>query len=151
MRDLYQELRIIGLTSDQCFEVSNWLKTLPVYIDGQLQSKVLVNVDDNGIKVMPNNLNLEKGDYIAFGYNYYGGEPNEIIVANITYMNEGSVLCHFLSGHHSVGEFVNYNDILAVGYKEINETDMPDTIGIKGWSGKFIMVKQTPLLVSNLK
>ncbi|HPD81566.1 MAG TPA: hypothetical protein PK357_00515 [Candidatus Pacearchaeota archaeon] len=58
---------------------------------------------------------LAKGDYIAFGFNYNGGEPNEIIVDNITEIYEHKVLVHFLYGHHSLSEFIKKEDILAIG------------------------------------
>jgi hypothetical protein len=49
---------------------------------------------------------LTKGDYIAFGFNYHGGEPNEIIVSKITQVYKHDVLTHFLYGHHSLSESI---------------------------------------------
>lgn len=61
---------------------------------------------------------LTKGDYIAFGFNYKGIEPKEIMVSNITEIYEDSVLTHFLYGFNSLAEFVKKEDILAIGNLE---------------------------------
>ncbi|MEK6827216.1 MAG: hypothetical protein AABX99_01905 [Nanoarchaeota archaeon] len=78
---------------------------------------------------------LTKGDYIAFGFNYNGGEPNEIIVDNITNVYRGKVLVHFLRGgmfnYQSQAELVKKKDILAIGNNETGEGT------IKGWGGKY--------------
>lgn len=83
---------------------------------------------------------LAKGDYIAFGFNYNGGEPNEIIVDNITevYKNKETVeqvLVHFAYGHHSLGEFVKREDILAIG-------DSQSKGKIKGWTGNYNILNE---------
>ena len=54
-RDIYQELRIIGLTHDQCSDVMNLIDTLPIHIiDGVNNTKVSVS---NGIiTVEPNHV-----------------------------------------------------------------------------------------------
>jgi hypothetical protein len=79
---------------------------------------------------------LAKGNYIAFGFNYHGGKPNEIIVDNITNVDGDKVLVHFLYGYKSLGEYVNKKDILAIGNNETGEGK------IKGWSGKYDILNQ---------
>ena len=75
--------------------------------------------------------NLKEGDFIAFGFDYNGGEPNEIIVSNITSLgNRNDVLVHFNYGHHSLGEWVKKENIIAVGNPKA-------TNRIKGWGGYF--------------
>ena len=74
--------------------------------------------------------NLQENDFIAFGFNYNGGEPNEIIVDNITSVNKDEVLVHFLYGHHSLGEWVKKENIIAVGNPNAKNR-------IKGWGGYF--------------
>ena len=79
---------------------------------------------------------LKEGDYVAFGFNYDGGEPNEIIVDQITSVYEDKVLVHFLYGVKGLSEFVNKEKILAVGNEESGEGR------IKGWTGKYDILKQ---------
>ena len=74
---------------------------------------------------------LVKGDYIAFGFNYNGGEPNEIIVNEIDEIYQGKFLVVFLYGDKSLSKFVNKEDILAIGNDETGEAE------IKNWSGKY--------------
>ena len=64
---------------------------------------------------MKNIDDLTTDDYIAFGFNYNGGEPNEIIVDKISSIQKDKVLVHFLYGHKSLAEYVNKNDIIAIG------------------------------------
>jgi hypothetical protein len=78
---------------------------------------------------------LTKGEYIAFGFNYNGGEPNEIIVDNITEIYEKNVLVHFLYGYKSLSEFVKKEDILAIGNSKGKGT-------IKGWVGNYDILNQ---------
>lgn len=83
---------------------------------------------------------LAKGDYIAFGFNYNGGEPTELIVSNITqiYKDKKSiiqVLVHFQYANHSIGEFVKRENIWAIGNPE-------GTGKIKGWTGKYDILNQ---------
>ena len=88
---------------------------------------------------------LQEGDYIAFGFNYNGGKHDEIIVSNISFMNDDSVLCHFLYGYKSLAEWIKKEDILAIG-------DMKGSEGIKGWSGKYNLLRGcSKLLIKNLK
>lgn len=77
---------------------------------------------------------LKYGDYIAFGFNYNGGEPKEIIVTNITSVYDDKVLVHFLYGGRSIGEFIKKNEILAIGNHKC-------TGKIKGWRGGFDILK----------
>jgi len=79
---------------------------------------------------------LAKGDYIAFGYNYNGGMPNEIIVDNITSIYEESVLVHFVYGLKSLSEIVKKENILAIGNNETGEGK------IKGWQGQYDILNQ---------
>ncbi len=83
---------------------------------------------------------LAKGDYIAFGFNYNGGEPTELIVSNITqiYKDKKSiiqVLVHFLYGYKSLAEFVKRENIWAIGNPK-------GTGKIKGWTGKYDILNQ---------
>jgi hypothetical protein len=48
IRDLYGELRIIGLTHDQCSDVMDWLEKLPIEVYG---SNISVNIEHGIIKV----------------------------------------------------------------------------------------------------
>ena len=73
--------------------------------------------------------NLKVGDYIAFQWNY-GIFGKEIIVDNITCVEDEKVLVHFLYGYKSEGEWVEKSDIIAIG-------DMSANGKIKGWSGNF--------------
>jgi len=82
---------------------------------------------------------LKKGDYIAFGFNYHGGKPDEIIVDNITEIYQEKFLVHFLYGHHSLSEYVKKEDILAIGNNDSGKTS------IKGWSGKYNVLKPEKL------
>lgn len=77
---------------------------------------------------------LKAGMHIAFGFSYNGGDPSEIIVDNITSVQEETVLVHFLYGHHSLAEYVKKEDVIAIGN--------PKGEGkIKGWNGKFDILK----------
>ena len=73
--------------------------------------------------------NLKVGDYIAFQWNY-GMFGKEIIVDNISYVDDEKVLVHFLYGYKSEGEWVKKSDIIAIG-------DMSANGKIKGWTGNF--------------
>ena len=73
--------------------------------------------------------NLKAGDYIAFQWNY-GFFGKEIIVDNITCVEDEKVLVHFLYGYKSEGEWVKKSDIIAIG-------DMSANGKIKGWTGNF--------------
>lgn len=87
---------------------------------------------------------LTSDHYVAFEFNY-NGTGTEIIVSKITSVwHNREVLCHFLHGHHSLAEYISFEDILAVGNHE-------GLFGIKGWSGKFDLFKVRPKLVENLK
>ena len=79
---------------------------------------------------------LAKGDYIAFGFNYNGGEPNEIIVNEIDEIYQGKFLTEFLYGYRSLSEFVEKENVLAIGNNETGEGK------IKGWGGKYDILNQ---------
>ena len=84
---------------------------------------------------------LKSGDYIAFGFNYNGGEPNDIIIDNITSVYDDRVLVHFLYGYKSMAEFILKKDIIAIGDLENGESKIPHC------SGKFnILLPDHPLL-----
>lgn len=92
-----------------------------------------------------NNLNV--GDYIAFGFDYNGGEPTSIEVTNITeiYRNENGdvelILVHCLYGHKSISEHIKPENVIAVGDKNGRGS-------IVGFSGMFeILHPNHPLLV----
>ncbi len=88
---------------------------------------------------MKNISDLKEGDYIAFGFNYNGGEPNDIIVSNITSKHENCFLVHFSYGHQSLSEFVKPENIFAIGNNENGISK------IKGWTGKFDIIKESSL------
>ena len=73
--------------------------------------------------------NLKTGDYIAFQWDY-GTFGKEIIVDNISCVDDEKVLVHFLYGYKSEGEWVKKSDIIAIG-------DMSANGKIKGWTGNF--------------
>jgi hypothetical protein len=54
-RDIYQELRVIGLTHDQCSNVMDLINGLPIHIkEGVNNTKV--NISNGIIMVEPNNI-----------------------------------------------------------------------------------------------
>ncbi len=86
---------------------------------------------------------LKEGDYIAFGFDYNGGEPKEIVVSNITSLHDGGFIVHFLYGHKSLSEFIKYDNVLAIGNAE-------GKTKIKGWSGYFDLINaEHPLIREN--
>jgi hypothetical protein len=98
---------------------------------------------------MVNALELNTDTFIAFPYSY-DNDPNDlsIEVARITkvYPEDQKVLVHFLYGYKSMGEFIPYTDIVAIG-DHVNGTH-----GIKGWSGKFrLILPENETLKQNLK
>ncbi len=84
---------------------------------------------------------LKSGDYIAFGFNYHGGNPEEIVVTNITSLHEGGFIVHFLYGHKSLSEFIKYADVLAIGNPE-------GKTKIRGWSGRFDLINSEHPLIA---
>ena len=52
-RDIYQELRIIGLTHDQCSDVMDLIDTLPIHIKEGINN-TKVSVSNGIITVEPN-------------------------------------------------------------------------------------------------
>jgi hypothetical protein len=90
---------------------------------------------------------IDEDSHIAFGFNYNGGEHDEIIVSNITSIRKENgirtFLCHFLYGHHSLSEFIKEQDVLAIGHE--------DGVKLRGWRGKFKILKETELLKQNLE
>lgn len=80
--------------------------------------------------------NLTEGDYIAFGFNYNGPIPKEIIVSDIVDIIGDDVLVCFLYGYKSLAEVVKKENILAIGNNETGEGK------IKGWSGKYDILNQ---------
>jgi len=87
--------------------------------------------------------NLKSGDYIAFGFNYNGGEPNEIMVSNITSVSEYGILVHFMYGHHSLAEYVKKENIIAIGNTEGKSK-------INGWNGNFDAVNPNHKLINEV-
>ncbi len=86
---------------------------------------------------------LKNGEYIAFGFDYNGGDPKEIMVADITSKHDGGFIAHFMYGYKSLSEFIKYEDILAIGNTE-------GKTKIKGWSGHFDLINsEHPLIVVN--
>lgn len=82
------------------------------------------------IREIHNLESLEEGDWIAFPYAYFAGDTKHIMVTNITscWHDKKQFLVHFLWGHHSCGEWINYDDVVAIGCTN------GDT-KIKGWDG----------------
>ncbi len=87
---------------------------------------------------------LKEGDYIAFGFNYNGGEPDELIVSNITSLHDGGFIVHFLYGYKSLSEFIKSEDVLAIGN--------PDgKIKLKEWRGSFdLILPENKLIIENV-
>lgn len=89
---------------------------------------------------------LKEGDHIAFGFNYNGGIPTEIIVDNITCKHGEEFLVHFAYGHHSLSEYVKPENILAIGNLEKGESEL------NGWSGKYdILQPDNQLIINSIK
>lgn len=88
--------------------------------------------------------NLKKGDYIAFGFDYNGGEPKEIMVSNITSISNHGILCHFLYGHHSLAEYIKIENIICIGNTEGKSN-------INGWKGNFDIVNHNHKLINEVK
>jgi hypothetical protein len=86
---------------------------------------------------------LEKGDYIAFGFNYHGGKPNEIIVDKITLVEEDRVFVHFLYNYKSLCEVVKKEDILAIGNRDGDGK-------IPGWRWIFQMNELNPKKIEEI-
>ncbi len=74
-------------------------------------------------------------DFYLFGFNYNGGEPDEVIVAKPTAIYEDKILFHFLYNYKSLTEDVYKKDIIAVG-------DINGTVAIAGWTGKYKIINQ---------
>ena len=90
---------------------------------------------------------LKEGDYIDFKWDYglHQGEGGDIIVDNITSIHDDRILVHFLYGYKSEAEWVNKDDVLAIGNMEGKD-------GLKGWTGKFDILKPNhPLIIRDLK
>ncbi|VVB84036.1 Uncharacterised protein [uncultured archaeon] len=79
---------------------------------------------------------LKRGDYIAFGFNYNGGKPNEIIVSCIekVWGEEFSVSFGY-NGRH-LSEFVKKEKVLAIQDNEAGEEK------IYGCIGKYCIINQ---------
>lgn len=54
-RDIYQELRMIGLTHDQCSDVMDLITTLPIQIGVGIENTSVTITDDGIIRVEKNN------------------------------------------------------------------------------------------------
>ncbi len=78
---------------------------------------------------------FSKRKHYMFGFNYHGGEPNEVIVETPHIISDNSLDFIFLYGYKSLNETVKVSDILAVA-------DNNGTIKIIGWSGKFTILNK---------
>lgn len=87
--------------------------------------------------------NLKVGDYIAFGFDYNGGEPKSIEVSNITSISDYGILVHFIYGHHSLAEYVKKENIIAIGNPEGKSK-------IHGWNGSFDVVNKKHKLIKEV-
>lgn len=74
--------------------------------------------------------------YYMFGFNYNGGEPNEVIVEKPTMINKSGLLFVFLYGHKSLSEHIPFESIVAVGEEDGGEA------AIKGWTGSYTILNQ---------
>lgn len=104
-----------------------------LYYSGRLHNIEIEEIECAIKKLLDVNKNEytpQIGDYIAFGFNYNGGEPNEIIVDKITHIDNEIVTVHFLYGYKSLSESIKIKDIIAVG-------DNNSKTKIKGWGGKY--------------
>lgn len=91
---------------------------------------------------MKNISDLKEGDHIAFGFNYNGGTPTEIIVDKISSIHKGEFLVHFLYGHHSLAEYIKPDNIIAIGN--------PNGTGkINGWGGKYDILQPGHFLLND--
>lgn len=75
------------------------------------------------------------GQFYMFGFDYNGGTPKEVIVARPTTINDNDILFHFMYGHHSMAEYVEKKNILAVG-------DDSGQVQIRGWTGRYKVINQ---------
>ena len=85
---------------------------------------------------MDTNHTFSADNTYLFGYNYNGGEPNEVIAEKPTSIDVEKILFVFSKGHKSLSEYIKVQDIVAVGNNELG------TIKILGWSGKFQIINQ---------
>lgn len=85
---------------------------------------------------------LKEGDHIAFGFNYNGGEPEEIIVSQITSVHDDQYITHFSYGYKSLSETVSKDDILAIG-------DNTGIDKIRGWGGNYRIIHKDSHLLKN--
>ena len=86
--------------------------------------------------------NFTEADHIAFGFNYNGGKPTEIIVDKISGVFESGklLMVHFLYGYKSLSEMVKPEDVLAIGNEKGEWT-------IRGWSGRYdVFQPEHPLI-----
>ena len=87
---------------------------------------------------------FEMGKHYAFGFNYNGGIPNEIIVETPTVVTAaGAALFHFTHGHHSLGEYVKPEEVIAIGDSTLG------THSVSGWKGRYVIVQPEHPLMSN--
>lgn len=80
-------------------------------------------------------------DAIAFLFSYYADEKPSIEMADITLVDYETkqVLVHFLYGYKSMGEWIKFEDIVAILPKRgMNLQDPSLTeFKIRGWSGYY--------------
>ncbi|RJQ29123.1 hypothetical protein C4565_02565 [Candidatus Parcubacteria bacterium] len=74
-------------------------------------------------------------NYYMFGFNYNGGTPDEVIVEKPTSIDEEKILFHFLHGYKSVGEYINKEDIVAVGEED-------GAFEVAGWTGRYTILNK---------
>ena len=85
-------------------------------------------------------MEFKEGQFVGFGFNYNGDKHDEIIVDRITMVMDDKVLVHFMYGYKSLGEWINKDDIIAIG-------DSKSSGKINGWTGNFNILKpEHPLL-----
>lgn len=86
---------------------------------------------------------LEKGDIIAFSFQYNSDHEEEIEVSRIASRVNGGFLVHFLYGYEGKSEVVKPEDVIAVG--DLYNGDKK----IKGWTGNFILINKNHRLVDS--
>lgn len=83
----------------------------------------------------------ENTDGIAFLFSYYAGEAPSIEMADISHIDHETkqVLVHFLYGYKSMGEWIKFEDIVALLPKRGSDLSDPSltSFKIKGWSGYY--------------
>ena len=79
---------------------------------------------------------FSKRNHYMFAFNYYGGEPNEVIVEKPQMIQADKASFTFLWSYKSVNEERLLEDLVAVG------DNKNGTVSVSGWSGKYNVLNQ---------